>query len=38
MALPINFEDRLSFLVLIPCHESVEGISRALLNDNDITL
>lgn len=37
MALPINVEDRLSFLVRIPCHESEEDISRALPNDNDIT-
>ena len=35
MTLPINVEDRLSFLVRIPCHEGEEGISRALLNGNE---
>lgn len=37
MTLPINVEDRLSFLVRIPGHEGEEGISRALLNDKKIT-
>ncbi|WP_289872951.1 hypothetical protein [uncultured Duncaniella sp.] len=37
MTLPINVEDRLSFLVRIPGHECEEGISRALLNDKEIT-
>ncbi len=35
MALPINVEDCLSFLVRIPCHKGEEGISRALLNGNE---
>lgn len=35
MILPVNVEDRLSFLVRIPCHEGEEGISRALLNGNE---
>ena len=30
-------EDRLSFLVRIPCHEGEEGVSPALFNDKEIT-
>ena len=30
-------EDRLSFLVRIPCHEGEEGVSSALFNDKEIT-
>ncbi len=37
MALPINVENRLSFLIRIYCHEGEEGISRALLNNKEIT-
>ena len=31
------YEDRLSFLVSIPCHKGEEGVSPALFNDKEIT-
>lgn len=37
MTLPINVKVRLFLIVCILCHEGEEDISRALLNDKEIT-